>query len=223
MAERHIQSKWLEGNGTGEAERQGWCLFGQGHQKEAFSFFFPWPKWCLYCHFCWQFLSSRKKPRKGVSRKSGSVCVNSTWSFGLFLFGGWFTPLSSFCFLRVFCELSGEEGGERETLWRYKFMNDLTSLWPHQSRAPWVSMVVPWKSCVLRGSGDTVCGLWAHISGSHGKEYYTTAASVFALTPGARHDPRSSIYYGPLMVPWRNKISSFFKRNCPYFLTKHIF
>lgn len=33
------------------------------------------------------------------------------------------------------------------------------SLWSHQSGAPSVWMVVPSKSCVLRGSGDIVCGL----------------------------------------------------------------
>lgn len=68
-----------------------------------------------------------------------------------------------------------------------------TSLWPHQSCASSVSVVVPSKSCVLRGSGDTVCGLCALVSGSHGKGYYTTAASVFALAPGARHDPRADV------------------------------
>lgn len=86
-----------------------------------------------------------------------------------------------------------------------------TSLWPHQSRTSSVSMVVPSKSCVLRGSEDTVCGLCTLISGSHGKGYYTTAASVFALAPRARHDPRADVLCRPSMVPWSNKISSFFR------------
>lgn len=71
------------------------------------------------------------------------------------------------------------------------------SLWPHQSRASSVSVVVPSKSSVLRGSENTVCGLCALISGSHGKGYYTTAASVFALAPGARHDPRTDVLCRP--------------------------
>lgn len=57
------------------------------------------------------------------------------------------------------------------------------------------------QKAVLRGSGDTVCGLCALISGSHGKGYYTTAASVFALAPGARHDPRADVLCRPSMVP----------------------
>lgn len=71
-------------------------------------------------------------------------------------------------------------------------------------------MVVPSKSCDLRGSGDTVCGLCALVSGSHGKGYYTRAASVFALAPGARHNPRTDILCGPFMVPWSEKIQFFY-------------
>lgn len=52
---------------------------------------------------------------------------------------------------------------------------------------------MPSKSCYLRGAGDTECGLCALVSGSHGKGYYTTAASLFALAPGARHDPRADV------------------------------
>lgn len=150
----------------------------------------------------------------------------SPWS--LCMFGGWFTPLSSsllthFSFLGVCApffqkpvwvrvdrasgrEVKGSRGDSLEV--QVHEWHGWTSLWPHQSRASSVSMVVPSKSCVLRGSGDTVCAL---VSGSHGKGYYTTAASVFALAPGARHDPRADVFCRPLIVPWSDKISSF----CP--------
>lgn len=73
-------------------------------------------------------------------------------------------------------------------------------------------MVVPSKTCDLRGSGDTVCGLCALISGSHGKGYYTTAASVFALAPEARHDPTTDILCRPFTVPRNDrKYTIFFK------------
>lgn len=146
------------------------------------------------------------------------------------MFGRWVTSLSSFLlthnfsFLGVCClfqksvwgsadralgrEGKGSTGDSLEV--QVHEWHGWTSLWPHQSRASSVSMVVPSKSCVLRGSGDTVCGLCALISGSHGKRYYTTAASVFALAPGARHDPRADVLCRPPMVPWSDKISSFF-------------
>lgn len=41
-------------------------------------------------------------------------------------------------------------------------------------------------------------GLCAHVSGSHGKEYYTTAASVFTPAPEARHDPWTDVLCRPL-------------------------
>ena len=138
------------------------------------------------------------------------------------MFGGWFTPLSSFLlthkstFLGVFeLELAWTEhqGGR----WKRDSpevqvheWHGWTSLWPHQSHVSSVSPVVPSKSCVLRGSRDTVCGLCALISGSHGKGYYTTAASVFALAPGARHDPGTGVLCRPLMIPWSDKTSFFF-------------
>lgn len=71
-----------------------------------------------------------------------------------------------------------------------------TSLSRHQSCTSSVSVVEPSKSCVLRGSGDTVYGLCALVSGSHSKGYYTTVAQVFAVAPGAWHDPSWT-----LMVP----------------------
>lgn len=49
------------------------------------------------------------------------------------------------------------------------------------------------KKLLPEGSGDTECGLCALVSGSHGKGYYTTAASLFAPAPGARHDPRADV------------------------------
>lgn len=66
------------------------------------------------------------------------------------------------------------------------------------------------KSDVLRGSGDTVCGLCALISGSQGKGYYTTAAPVFARAPEARHDPRTDVLCRPLDDPLKRQNIKFF-------------
>lgn len=75
MAEPRVQSKWLEGKWHGEAERQGRCLFGQGHDRKK-TFFFPDQSDAFTANFVSRFFQVVKT--EAVRQTSGSLWVNST-------------------------------------------------------------------------------------------------------------------------------------------------